>query len=213
MILYRLTDGDSHTGRINYRPRTCFLMTQLGGSIPSEVSNIRKDLHKILSRRDFNLVDANSVITGRDFLQKIWDMLVAVPLAVAVVHEEMPTKTQCNIFYEIGIAQALGKETIVIKTQKAEVPSDFVRTEYIEYDGHFEEKIDKYLNGLSERADYYELMAEQLQENPLLAIDYLRRAFLISCQEQCSEQAKKILSTLSLEGRTGNSVEILLAKF
>lgn len=213
MILYRLTDGDAHTGRINYRPRTCFLMTQLGEPIPSEVSSIRQDLDKILSQRKFNLVDANSVITGRDFLQKIWDMLVSVPLAVAIVHEDMPAKTQCNIFYEIGIAQALGKETIVIKTQKAEVPSDFVRTEYIEYDGHFEEKIDKYLNGLFERADYYELMAEQLQENPLLAIDYLRRAFLISGQEQCSEQAKKILSTLSLEGRTGNSVEILLAKF
>ncbi len=188
-------------------------MTQLGEPIPSEVSSIRQDLDKILSQRKFNLVDANSVITGRDFLQKIWDMLVSVPLAVAIVHEDMPAKTQCNIFYEIGIAQALGKETIVIKTQKAEVPSDFVRTEYIEYDGHFEEKIDKYLNGLFERADYYELMAEQLQENPLLAIDYLRRAFLVSGQEQCSEQAKKILSTLSLEGRTGNSVEILLAKF
>lgn len=213
MILYRLTDGDAHTGRINYRLRTCFLMTQLGEPIPSEVSSIRQDLDKILSQRKFNLVDANSVITGRDFLQKIWDMLVSVPLAVAIVHEDMPAKTQCNIFYEIGIAQALGKETIVIKTQKAEVPSDFVRTEYIEYDGHFEEKIDKYLNGLFERADYYELMAEQLQENPLLAIDYLRRAFLVSGQEQCSEQAKKILSTLSLEGRTGNSVEILLAKF
>ena len=213
MIVYRLTDGDAHSGKIKYRPRTCFLMTQLGQPIPRDADKIRQDLKSVLATHNINLIDANSAITGRDFLLKIWNMIIAVPLAIAIVHEDMPQRTQNNVFYEIGVAQALGKETIVIKSKKADVPSDFVRTEYIEYDNDFVENTNKYLDELFERADYYEHMAELLQENPLLAIDYLRRAFLISGRKECSQQAKEILSTLTLEGRARNSVENLLADF
>src|SRR5215211_3503591 len=117
MILYGLVDGDPYTRKINYRPRTCFLMTQLGGDIPDEVDDIRSALRRILETHNIELIDANSRITGRDFLFKIWNMIVAVPLAVAIVHEEMPVKTLHNVFYEIGIAQALGKETVVIKSK------------------------------------------------------------------------------------------------
>ncbi len=112
MILYELTNGDPYTRKVTYRPRTCFLMTQLGGKIPPEVDNIRRDLGHVLATRDFKLIDANSTITGRDFLAKIWHMIVAVPLAVAVVHKEMKQKTLWNVYYEVGVAQALGKETI-----------------------------------------------------------------------------------------------------
>lgn len=213
MILYRLTDGDAHSGKITYHPRTCFLMTQLGMPVPSEVNDIRRDLKQVLEDHDFKLIDANSAITGRDFLLKIWDMIVTVPLAVAVVHEEMPMKTLHNVFYEIGVAQAVGKETIIIKSKGAEVPSDFVRTEYIEYDRDFAEKAGKYFEALFARVEYYEFMAELLQQNPLLAIDYLRRAFLISGRTEFSEQAQQVLNTLNLEGRARNSVEMLLADF
>jgi hypothetical protein len=49
--------------------------------------------------------------------------------------------------------------------------------------------------------------------NPLLAIDYLRRAYLISGREGCRTKAKNILDGLTLEGRERDSVEMLLAKF
>lgn len=213
MILYGLVDGDPYTRKINYRPRTCFLMTQLGKPIPKEVDSIRRDLGHVLKAHEIELIDANSTITGRDFLVKIWNMVVTVPLAVALVHQDMRPKTLCNVFYEVGIAQALGKETIVIKAQGAEVPSDFVRTEYIEYDDDFEEKAGKYLKSFFERADYYEQMADLLEQNPLLAIDYLRRAFLISGRPDCRERAKALLGNLTLEGRARDSVELLLAEF
>src|ERR687895_144590 len=115
MILYELTNGDPHTRKIDYRPQTCFLMTQLGGTVPPEVDDMRRDLGNVLDAHGFKLIDANSTITGRDFLAKIWHMLVAVPLAVAVVHKGMRKQTLWNVYYEIGVAQALGKETIVIK--------------------------------------------------------------------------------------------------
>ena len=213
MILYGLVDGDVHTRKVKYSPRTCFLMTQLGEPVPKEVANVRHDLELILKAHNVALIDANSEITGKDFLVKIWNMIVAVPLAIAIVHKDMPTTTQCNIFYEIGIAQSLGKETIVIKTKEAKVPSDFVRTEYIEYTEGFEEKVAKFLKNFFKRAEYFEIMADQLENNPLASIDYLRRAYLITGDEAHSEQAKKIIETGIPEGRAKTSVEMMLADF
>lgn len=158
-------------------------------------------------------MDANSVVTGRDFLQKIWSMIVEVPLAIAVIHEDMPVTTQANVFYEIGIAQTLGKETVVIKTKEAKIPSDFVRTEYIEYGEDFATKVDRYLDSFFNRADYYETMADQLDNNPLLAIDYLRRAFLISGSSDIKDKATVISGQLALGERAKNSVEMLLTDF
>lgn len=213
MILYELTNGDPYTRKIDYRPKTCFLMTQLGGTIPPEVDNMRRDLGSVLDTHGFDLIDANSTITGRDFLTKIWNMLIAVPLAVAVVHESMREATLWNVYYEIGVAQALGKETIIIKGEGVNVPSDFVRTEYIEYDDDFTDKAGKFMDGIFDRARYYEDMADLLHQNPLLAIDYLRRAYLINGRDDCRTKAKSILDSASLEGRTRDSVEMLLAEF
>lgn len=213
MILYELTNGDPYTRKIDYRPRTCFLMTQLGGTVPPEVDDIRRDLGSVLDTHGFKLIDANSTITGRDFLTKIWHMIVAVPLAVAVVHKKMRQKTLWNVYYEIGIAQSLGKETIIIKGKGVSVPSDFVRTEYIEYDDAFTEKAGRFLEGILERARYYEDVSELLHQNPLLAIDYLRRAYLINGRDDCRTKAKNILDALTLEGRARDSVEMMLAEF
>lgn len=213
MILYGLVDGDPYTRKVRYQARTCFLMTQLGEPIPEEVDTIRRDLRHILEAHDIKLIDANSDITGKDFLSKVWSMIVAVPLAVAIVHKEMRVNTLHNVFYEIGVAQALGKETIVVKARDAEVPSDFVRTEYIEYDETFQIKMNKFLKSFFDRADYYEDVASLLEQNPLLAIDYLRRAYLISGRKDCRKQARNILESLTLEGRARDSVEMMLAEF
>jgi hypothetical protein len=213
MILYRLNEGLAYQEKVLYRPRTCFLMTQLGDPVPPEVEAVRKKLKSALDEYGVELIDADSEVTGGDFLFKIWQMIVAVPLAIAIVHEGMPVTTQCNVFYEVGLAHALGKESIVIKTPKAQIPSDFVRTEYIKYDSHFEQRRNKHLGNFFKQGEWYELVAEQVERNPLLAIDYLRRAYLISGNSQIKEEVANIRETLFLHERAKNSVETLLAEF
>lgn len=213
MILYRLNEGLAYQEKVLYRPRTCFLMTQLGEPIPQEVFTIRGKLKGALEKHGVELIDADSEVTGGDFLFKIWQMIVAVPLAVAIVHEEMPATTQCNVFYEVGLAHALGRESIVIKTPEARIPSDFVRTEYIRHDSRFEQRMDKYLENFFKQGEWYELVAEQVERNPLLAVDYLRRAYLISGDDRIKEEVSNIRETLSLHERARNSVETLLTEF
>lgn len=58
--------------------------------------------------------------------------------------------------------------------------NNLIRTEYVEYDSDFERRFRAFLESIQERADYYSVMAELVERNPLLAIDYLRRAYLLT---------------------------------
>jgi len=213
MIFYRPTDGDPHTGRIEYRPKTCFIMTKLGRSVPEDINKIRSRLTEFFNDNNISVIDANDVITGKDFLLKIWHILLGVPLGIAIITNKLPKKTLANIFYEIGLMQAYGKETLVIKTLGTKVPSDFVRTEHIDFDDVFEEKLGKYLEKYLTWASDYEFMSEMLEKNPLLAIDYLKRAWLISGDNTYREKASEIFKRAAIKGRAKNSVEMLLVNF
>ncbi len=144
---------------------------------------------------------------------KIWQLIASTPLCVGICHEEIPFSTQANIYYELGVAQALVKETLLVKSPKASVPSDLVRTEYVEFNGQFGANFELYLESLREQADHYEVVADQLDRNPILAIDYLKRAFLITGEERLRGKAQELLGAAGLEMRARNSVEQLAADF
>ena len=213
MIIYNPLDGDALTSSIPSNPRCCFLMTSLGRRIPKPVIDIRNAVEEACRRFNYQVIDAGSKVTGRDFLLKIWTLIASTPLSVGICHEKMPQSTQANIYYEFGIAQALGKETLLIKSSKAEIPSDLVRTEYIEFNTNFESAFNSYLCSLPKQANHYELVADQLDRNPILAIDYLKRAFLISGEERLRGKARSLVGKASLNNRAKNSVELLAAAF
>ncbi len=188
-------------------------MTRLGKPIPPEIITIGNTVTELCTNFGFTVIDASTTITGRDFLLKIWKQIAATPLAVGVCHERIPQKTQSNIYYELGIAQAMGKETIIVKSPNADIPSDFVRTEYIEFNSKFNEAFSTYLHELGDIAEHYEFMADQLESNPVLSIDYLKRAFLISGDVKLREKVQTLLLKSGLEARAKNSVERLAASF
>lgn len=213
MILYRPTEGDVNTNPVIWRPRTCFLMAKLGLQIPDDVKSIRENVEYILTREKIKFIDANSKTTGKDFLFKIWQMIVSVPVGIAIIHDDITTQTMANIFFELGWMQALGKETLIIKTKDIKLPSDFSRTEYVEYDENFEEHMHDFIASLKERADYFALIAEQVENNPLLAIDYYRRAYLLTGNISFQTKSIQILKEAGIEGRAKSSVEMLLSDF
>lgn len=188
-------------------------MTRLGKFVPPGVKEIRDAVTAVCTRHDYSVIDASARVTGRDFLLKIWRQIASAPLAVGVAHEDIPATSQANIYYELGVAQALGKETVIIKSAGAKVPSDFIRTEYIEFDETFPEKFASYLESVIEQADHYEIVADQLERNPILAIDYLKRAFLITGDKRLRAKAQAVIDGAGLEQRAANSVELLAAAF
>ena len=213
MIIYNPLDGHTFPSSPEYRPKNCFLMTRLGGQIPKEVNDIRDSVTNVCRAHEYDVVDANTTVTGRDFLLKIWKLIAETPLSIGVVQRNIPARTQANIFYELGVAQALGKETLIIKCAKSKVPSDFTRTEYIEFNDQFDDRFGNFMSALQVQAGYYETVAEQLDRNPLLAIDYIRRAFLITGNANLKQKTQEILESAGLENRAKNSVEVLAAAF
>ena len=135
------------------------------------------------------------------------------PIAVGVVHESIPATTQANIFYELGVAQALGKETLIVKSPKALIPSDFIRTEHITFNSNFAGDFSRYLANLEDQAEHYEIVADQLDRNPVLAIDYLKRAYLITGNNRLKKKVKSVIQDAGLQDRAANSVELLAAAF
>ncbi len=188
-------------------------MTRLGKPVPPMVKEIRIALKACFRSVDYKVIDATTSITGRDFLLKIWRQIASTPISVGVLHEDIPQSTQANIFYELGVAQALGKETVIIKSPKSKAPSDFTRTEHIVFDDDFSKKFQKYLDSIFEAASYYETVADQLDRNPILALDYLKRAYLINGKKRLKRKANDIAKTAGLEERAANSVELIAATF
>lgn len=188
-------------------------MTWLGNPVPMEVADIREVVSELCGNANYEVIDVSSRVTGRDSLLKIWKLIAPSPLSIGICHEEIPESTQANIYYEIGIAQSMGKETLLIRSPRAKVPSDFVRTEYVEFNGSFRENFTTYLDFLPEQADHYELVADQLDRNPILSIDYLKRAFLVSGEGRLREKARQLLDEAGLNDHAKNSVELLAAAF
>jgi hypothetical protein len=184
-------------------------MTQLGGDIPEGICSIRNSLSEILDQYGINEIDATTSTTGRDFLSKIWKKILGVPFGIAIVTSELKLGTIANIFYEIGILNALGKETIVIKSNDFQIPSDFIRTEYINFDKSFKTKISGFIRAVLELADYYDTIAENLENNPSLSIDYWRRAYLISGDFKYLEKAR----VLFLKNNFDNQTKLYIKNF
>jgi hypothetical protein len=211
MIFYRPTDGDVESNKPAWRPRTCFLMAAMGQHIPPEVKNAKRRIKAALKAERLSLVDASSVTTGKDFLLKIWSMAVACPIGIAIVHKGIRRDTMANIYYELGLMQSYGRQTIVIKVGAVKLPSDFVRTEYINFDGRFMQGMRDFVSAVRKDAAYYEVVAKQLEKNPLLAIDYLRRAYLLTGKKSLKREMARLFASSGLDDRAPNSVERLLA--
>ncbi len=189
MIVYSLQTGSVFEEAIKYQPRSCFILTQLGGKLSPQLKAIRKQLKAELTTRNINEIDAHSLVTGRDFLDKIWRQILSVPMGIAILCKDMKATTVANIFYELSLLDSLGKETLVIKTKDFEIPSDFVRTEYLPYGRGWASKLNQFFNNVFEQEKYYKKMAD-LTDDPILSIDYLRRAFLISGNREYLSNAK-----------------------
>ena len=193
MIVYHPFEGDISSSPVIYEPKSCFIMTQLGDDVCKHVKRIRASVLRVLKKYKIKEIDANSTMTGGDYMTKIWKQVFSCPIGIAIISEDISPGTIGNIFYELELMDSYGKETLVIKTSKCDIPSDLKRTEYISADGRYSRKIESFIKNLLKRAEYYELVSEQIEEvDPVQAIDYLRRSYLITGNNKARNLAEGI---------------------
>ena len=71
---------------------------------------------------------ADDIFSPRPFMEKVWDGICAAQLILADCTQENP-----NVFYEIGMAHAVGKRVVLITRSEKDIPSDLKHFEYIQY--------------------------------------------------------------------------------
>ncbi len=86
-------------------------MSAIGKPIPERLAKARHRVKAALESAKFTVMDAASVTTGKDYLLKIWSLAVCTPVGIGLVHEGIRPDTMANVFYELGLMQAYGRET------------------------------------------------------------------------------------------------------
>jgi len=120
-------------------------------------------------------------------LVKIIQLIRGCGFGTAVFSEYTPASTLANIFFEVALCNLLGKPVIIVKSEEAKCPSDFVRTEWVTYSGKKKQQLrNDYTDSVSsvlKLAKYYETLGDLAIEaedvHLELAFERYRQSFLI----------------------------------
>ena len=169
------------------KPRCAFMMIQLGEGVSQLESEMDDVVTSVLTRRKLPPVRASSERGQKDYLDKIIQLIRGCGMGIAIFSEYTPAPTLANIFFEVALCNLLGKPVILVKSEGAKAPSDFVRTEWISYgDGkkaQLKRDFSRSITSVLEYAKYYEnigdiaLVAEEADLE--LAYERYRQSFLI----------------------------------
>lgn len=185
-------------------PKSAFMMRQLGDP-PGIDQQMTAIAEKVFIDAGIPVLDANSSIGGKDFLERILGLIRGVGFVVALFSESTRRTALANISLELGFAAMCGKPLIIIKAKGAEAPSDLTRTDYIEYDPDdldaFTDKLQKAIDEISTLADFerakLEVALEAEQMDCAIAFERARRAFLLTGETAYVDHVQTILDRLN----------------
>jgi len=76
----------------------------------------------------YEVIKANDLFTTSPIIEDIWEQINKSSLVVADV-----TGKNANVFYELGLAHTVGKDTIIITQNDDDVPFDLKHLRYFKY--------------------------------------------------------------------------------
>jgi hypothetical protein len=110
---------------------------ELGPVYEDHLKSVAQKLGKSIARAD-------DFFTSDQIVNEIWTALVTSKLVIADC-----TQRNSNVFYELGLAHAVGKPTILITQNSDDIPFDLRHRRYLRYEltprgmKHFEESLEK----------------------------------------------------------------------
>jgi hypothetical protein len=114
----------------------------------AELEPVYQDhLKSVAQRVGRSIARADDFFTNDQIINEIWTALVSAKLIIADCTQRNP-----NVFYEIGLAHAVGKPTILITQNSDDIPFDLRHRRYLKYEltprgmKSFEESLEKTIN-------------------------------------------------------------------
>jgi hypothetical protein len=147
-------------------------------------------------------------------------MIRGCGFGVAIFSDATPPRTIANIFFEVGYCLALGKPTFLILAGEDAAPSDFVRSEWIEYrpdkEGEFRGSVRNAFSGMDDYHEYLmglALSAEDAEEmNPEVTFEWFKRAYLLSGSSAARDGVRRLKQRVR-QAKTDEEVASLMRSF
>ncbi len=186
-------------------------MRQLGRPPAIDLAMART-VEDVLKKRGFQTKDADASTGGKDFLERILELIRATGFTVAIFSDKTRPTALANIMLELGFAAMCGKPLLIVKSAKAKAPSDFSRTDWISYDGTdesgFRSKLNQGLDAIESLIEYEEtLLSVALTAQSMdcaVAFERANKGFLLSGQAKFITAAKSIHKRLEeAQGSSG----------
>lgn len=162
-------------------------MRQLGRppTIDQAMARIVED---VLRKRGFQTKDADASTGGKDFLERILELIRATGFTIAIFSDKTRSTALANIMLELGFAAMCGKPLLIVKSSKAKAPSDFSRTDWISYEGadegRFRSKLNQGLDAIESLIEYEDtLLSVALAAQSMdcaVAFERANKGFLLS---------------------------------
>ena len=144
-------------------------------------------VREVLVDNGFDYIDATTTAGGKDFLERIIDLIRSTGLTIAIFSHETRSSALANIMLELGFAAIFGKPLLIVKSKDAVAPSDLTRTDWIEFQNGnldaFRQKIIQTVGELSDIANYQEMLLDIALDAPemdcAVAFERAQKAFLL----------------------------------
>ena len=202
-------------------PKTGFLII----SSSENDSIIRGKVDEIFDSNGFNLKDAMNIRGTGNLYCKICERILSSAFGVALITKDTPRNTLPNIFLEIGLLTAFGKEVIILTDSRETIPSDLQGKEVFIFadNNNLSEYINKWSTEIQEkRITYWRTLAKFSVEakDYEKAYEYLRKAIMFGDFEDSLSELKGIFDECSkgeitiserLKQEIGNFVEFIQA--
>jgi hypothetical protein len=163
-------------------------MLRLGEGASQAEAVMAGAVREILTSMRFHPVTAVDIRGTSDYLGKIVDLIRGCGFGVAIYCDQTPARTMGNIFFEVGVCGVLGKPVQLVLSGQRSTPSDFVRTEWIEYKagqkGELRQALRESFDRIEQLAGFYKTLGQLAMEAPLadleLAFERFKQAVLIA---------------------------------
>lgn len=188
-------------------PKHAFVMRQIGAP-PAVDQRMAEIVQEVFVARGVPTKDADASTGGGDFLERILGLIRATGFTVAIFSHETRANAMANITLELGFAAMCGKPLIIVKSKEAKAPSDFTRTDWIEFDpdeeGRFRAKLDQALDTIEEAGAFQDFLLDTAMEaksiDCAVALERATKAFLLTSDGSLIDKAERIAERLEGAG-------------
>jgi hypothetical protein len=203
-LIFSPLSDDVLEGPFKPMPRSAFIMLHSGKKVSEVEAKMDKIVGECLQVLKHRVVKATSLSGTKDYLEKIIQIIRGCGFGIAIFSEFTPASTLANIFFEVGVCIILGKPVILVKSAESKAPSDFVRTEWVAYQGGNTKKLKSDLRSsirsVVKHAEYYkdlgDLAMEAGEGDIELAFERYKQAILISGSKTVRQKIKNLLDQL-----------------